>query len=78
MSLDLARFSILEIGVQVIDFDMKLAEHAGDLRQQTRHLGLSLGDRACLALAEREEAAALTADRKWTGLRSGIQVQLIR
>ena len=40
--------------------------------------GLSLGDRACLALAQRLDAPAVTADRLWAGLSVGIAVQLIR
>ena len=40
--------------------------------------GLSLGDRACLALAQRLDAVAVTADHLWIGLPIGIAVQLIR
>lgn len=40
--------------------------------------GLSLGDRACLALAQRLDAPAVTAEHGWTGLSVGITVQLIR
>jgi PIN domain nuclease of toxin-antitoxin system len=47
---------------------------------QTRPLGLSLGDRACLALARRERLPALTADRIWlqAGTLIGVEVRLIR
>ncbi len=40
--------------------------------------GLSLGDRACLALAQRLGAPALTAERAWVDLQVGVTVQLIR
>lgn len=62
----------------VVPFDEGLALSAGLLRAQTRHLGLSVGDRACLALAQREQLPALTADRSWTKLDVGVEVVLIR
>jgi PIN domain nuclease of toxin-antitoxin system len=60
--------------------DEDLATSAGALWAQTRDLGLSLGDRACLALAARENLPALTADRRWTEVEAevGVRVQLIR
>jgi PIN domain nuclease of toxin-antitoxin system len=69
----LARFRLA-----VVSFDEELAVLAGRLRAATRHRGLSLGDRACLALAIREKATALTADRNWVGLDLPCKVELIR
>lgn len=40
--------------------------------------GLSLGDRACLALAQRLDATAVTAEHVWASLSLDIPVQLIR
>src|SRR4051812_26724639 len=54
------REALENINLKVIDFDLALAERTGVLRAVTRHLGLSLGDRACLALAEREGVPVLT------------------
>jgi PIN domain nuclease of toxin-antitoxin system len=48
------------------------------LRPITRRQGLSLADRACLALAERLGVPALTADRKWVEADVAAEVQLIR
>lgn len=48
------------------------------LRPVTRRQGLSLADRACLALAERLGVPALTADRKWIEADVMAEVQLIR
>lgn len=49
------------------------------LRPRTRGAGLSLADRACLALAARFEVPALTADRAWAELNEvGVAVKLIR
>lgn len=50
----------------------------GHLRPATRTLGLSLGDRACLALAAELDMPALTADQAWAGLDIGVAVELIR
>ena len=48
------------------------------LRPLTKTRGLSLADRACLALARRLEIPVLTADRDWADLNLGVTVQLIR
>jgi PIN domain nuclease of toxin-antitoxin system len=47
------------------------------LRPVTKPQGLSLADRACLALADRLGIPALTADRAWTDA-PGVAVKLIR
>ena len=65
------------LSLEVVDFDANHAYHAGLLRRLTRHAGLSLGDRACLALAQRLGLPALTADRAWGDLQLGIAIQLI-
>src|SRR5713226_7460926 len=51
------------ISLTIIDLDARLAYQVGLLRPLTRRLGLSLGDRACLALAQSLDLPALTADR---------------
>lgn len=64
--------------VDVVPFEADQAALAGRLREETRHLGLSLGDRACLATAIERGATVLTADRAWAGLDVGCPIQLIR
>ncbi|MGB6131994.1 MAG: type II toxin-antitoxin system VapC family toxin [Acidobacteriaceae bacterium] len=54
------------------------ARVAGNLVAKTRPLGLSLGDRACLALALELKAPVYTADRSWKKLNLGIAVKVIR
>jgi PIN domain nuclease of toxin-antitoxin system len=66
------------MGFHIVAHDAPLARLAGELRPLTRQLGLSLADRACLALAERERLPVLTADRKWSMLDIGIDIRLIR
>ncbi len=77
-TLDRARSSLRSFDLVIADFDLPLAETAGELRRSTKKAGLSIGDRACLALALRESAPVLTTDRAWAGLDLGIEVQIIR
>jgi ribonuclease VapC len=48
------------------------------LRPKTWELGLSLADRACLALAKRLALPVLTADRTWAEAKLGVEVKLFR
>lgn len=75
---DDARASLLAFGLEIYPFDESLAIATGLMRSATRDAGLSLGDRACLALAIREQARVLTADRAWATLDLDIAVELIR
>lgn len=50
---------------------------AGRLRRQTRALGLSLGGRCCLALAQACDAVVVTADRPWKQLK-GFRFEFVR
>lgn len=65
-------------GLTIVAFDQTLAVAAAKLRTATRPQGLSLGDRACLALAQQLGTPALTADRAWRGLDLGIEIEMIR
>src|SRR5829696_4208782 len=67
-----------ELMLTTADFDGDLAERCGHLRATTRAHGLSLGDRACLALAERLNVPAITGDHRWSDLQIGITINLIR
>ena len=64
--------------VEVAPFDGVQAERAAALRPATRARGLSLGDRACLALAATRGIPALTGDPAWTEVEVGVRVELIR
>jgi ribonuclease VapC len=66
------------LGLEIVDFDFKQAYQVGLLRPLTRHAGLSLGDRACLALAKQLGLPALTTDRVWERLAIGVTVEIIR
>jgi PIN domain nuclease of toxin-antitoxin system len=64
--------------LEIVDFDTEQAKIAGWLQPQTRSLGLSLGDRACLALGMALKAPVYTADRAWKKLRLEVSIQVIR
>jgi ribonuclease VapC len=74
------RRTLDRLPIATIDFDADLALAAGLMFAVTRPFGLSLGDRACLALARRENAPVLTTDRAWAqaGPLVGVTVKLIR
>jgi len=63
---------------EIVDFDNEQAKIAGGLLPQVRRLGLSLGDRACLALGIALKAPVYTADRAWKNVSVGIAVHVIR
>jgi PIN domain nuclease of toxin-antitoxin system len=64
--------------ITVVDFDLQHAVLAGELRRRASKGMLSLGDRACIATAIRQGAIAVTADRIWSTLDLGCQIELIR
>lgn len=66
------------LNCEIAPVDETLALRAGLMRRETRTFGLTLGDRVCLALAEREGLPVLTADRAWAALPLAIDVRLIR
>jgi ribonuclease VapC len=63
---------------EVIPFDSKQARIAGDLASETRRFGLSLGDRACLALGLTLRVPVFTTEQVWKQLRLKIDVHVIR
>ena len=65
-------------GLNFEPFSAAQAEIAGRLWLETRDLGLSLGDRACLALASDRALPVLTADREWSRLSIPVEIRLIR
>ena len=61
-----------------VPFTVGQARIAGSLVTQTRSLGLSLGDRACLALGTVLKAPVYTTDRSWKNLKLGVRIHVIR
>lgn len=66
------------LGLAVVDFTEQDAQLAAALWLVAKKLGLSLADRACLALGARLRASVITADRVWSEGEFGVEVVLIR
>lgn len=68
------------VELRIVAFDAAQSADAAWLRTATRKVGLSLGDRACLALARADGAAVLTADKPWLQIAQavGVKVECIR
>jgi len=69
---------VIGSALSVWPFDEHLALDVARLRNQTRPYGLSLGDRACLALGSFLKVPILTADRNWAELKMRVTLRFIR
>ena len=63
---------------EVVFFTAEHARLAGDLVAKTRGIGLSLGDRACLALGLALKLPIYTADKSWKKVKVGAPIHVIR
>jgi PIN domain nuclease of toxin-antitoxin system len=61
-----------------INLTAEQAKIAGSLAARTRSIGLSLGDRACLAPGLTLKAPVYTTDRAWKSLKLGVRIHVIR
>ncbi len=68
--------ALLDLDTRILDKEG--AVFLGKLRQTTKVAGLSLGDRACLALAHSLGATAITMDRAWKDLDIGVTIEVAR
>ena len=71
---------LADLAYTVVDITAEDGAQAGWMRDSTRNIGLSLGDRLCLAVAQRLAAPVLTADRPWLGVAKllGLDIDCIR
>lgn len=76
--LEAVAYQVERLRIPVIPFDAEQARLAASPWQSTRSVGLSLGDRACLALALKTTLPALTTDSEWENCGLGVQVLKIR
>jgi PIN domain nuclease of toxin-antitoxin system len=72
------REDLESLGMRIEPFTTGQAETAAGLWQHTRSAGLSLGDRACLALASELKHPVLTTDKVWTELGLDLEIHAIR
>ena len=68
-----------DLNFEVIPVDAEIALLSGVVRQKTQKLGLSLGDRLCLATAAVHKQPVLTADKTWKKIRlPGVKINCLR
>ena len=65
------------LGMEIVPFDSEDAFAAGELRAATRPLGLSFGDRACIALARKREIPIATSDSAFHAPSLGLKILTI-
>ena len=73
---DVAWGQLHELGCEFCPMDEEQARIAGEMAGQRRTVGLSLGDRACLALAIERKASVYTTNAAWRILGLGIDVEV--
>lgn len=67
-----------ELITEIVSFDAEQAAITAELRSITKPFGLSLGDRACLALAKSRQLPVITADKIWKALKLPIDIKVVR
>jgi len=77
LSLDEAVEVSDRLDLPIMEFDKEQSLKTAELRPLTKHLGSSLGDRCCLALAIIKNLPAVTADKNWAALNL-CQIKVIR
>ncbi len=74
-----ALVSISDIIQNIIPFDLEQAQLTAELNALTKSKGLSLGDRACIALGQKMGLPVYTADKIWGELQlENTEIKLIR
>jgi PIN domain nuclease of toxin-antitoxin system len=76
--LDAGERFLSSLNLTEVPFDHEQAVVAASLRRESKALGLSFADRACLACAHCSKVPVLTADRSWTSVKVDVEVVLIR
>ena len=67
-----------QLALNIVPFDDTFAHRVGELRVATRSLGLSLGDRACLALGLQLDLPVITVDQIWGQLHLPLEILILR
>jgi PIN domain nuclease of toxin-antitoxin system len=78
VTLELVETELHAAGITVVPFDERQALETARLRPLTKERGLSLADRACLALAAVSGRVAITSDQEWTKVTVPIEIKLFR
>lgn len=78
MPLATAQDQVHQFVGRIVPYDERLAIRTAELLLACKSLGLSLGDRACLALALHLKLPVMTADQNWSKLSLGIEIRQVR
>lgn len=78
MPAEIIRETLFDLELEVVDYDEAQAFETGVQRTVSKAFGLSLGDRACIALGIIKKLPVLTADRAWLNVSVPTEVRLIR
>jgi PIN domain nuclease of toxin-antitoxin system len=78
MPVDVVREILFDLELEVVEYNEAQAFSTGTLRTVSKAYGLSLGDRACLALGMVMKLPILTADRVWLNVPLSTEVRVIR
>jgi ribonuclease VapC len=65
-----------DTGIEIVKHSFEQAVATGKMAATTRKAGLSLGERACLALAQSKQAEVLTADRLWLAFADALELKI--
>ena len=76
--MDVIRMIETDLLKEVIPFERDQVYLTAELREQTKLLGLSFADRACLALGKLKGLSVLTGDKAWAKLDIGVEIKFIR
>jgi ribonuclease VapC len=68
------RQDLESLGLEIVDFDAQQAEATAEVWATSKSAGLSLADRACLALAQSRRLPALTSDAAWAKVSSHVRM----
>jgi PIN domain nuclease of toxin-antitoxin system len=71
-------FDLEALGVEFRTFDALQSRVTADIWARAPSAGLSIGDRACLALTELVEGTAVTTDRRWAEVQLAIPIRVVR
>lgn len=78
MPVEIIRETLFDLELEVVHYDAEQAFETGVLRTTSKAFGLSLGDRACLALATIKKLPVMTADSVWLNVSVPTEVRSIR
>lgn len=70
--------NLVALGLRIEPFGLDDARKVAEITLATLGTALSMGNRACLALAARLQIPALTADRSWLEIKVGVEVRVVR